>query len=121
MSSSSDSRRHFCPGPPNRRDFLKVGVLGTLGLTLGDMFRLREAQAEEATALEAKADSVIFIYMAGGMSHMETFDPKPYAPIDYRGELGTVTTNTGDVFGGLMQNLAQVADKMSGVRSLTHS
>ena len=121
MSSSSDSRRHFCPGPPNRRDFLKVGVLGTLGLTLGDMFRLREAQAEEATALEAKADSVIFIYMAGGMSHMETFDPKPYAPIDYRGELGTVTTNTGDVFGGLMQNLAQVADKMSVVRSLTHS
>jgi hypothetical protein len=122
MSCSSDNGHHVCAGPPNRREFLKVGVLGTLGLTLGDYLRLTAAaRAEETPALEAKADSVIFIYMAGGMSHMDTFDPKPYAPIDYRGELGVAKTNTGDVFSGLLQNCAQVADKLCVIRSVTHS
>ncbi len=112
-----------CKGSPlDRREFLRVGVLSGLGLTLGDYFRLQSAWADPAAALgpAPKADSAIFIFMAGGMSHIETFDPKPYAPLEYRGELGTVATNTGDVFGGQFGNLAQVADKMTIIRSMTH-
>ena len=108
-----------CAGPKSRREFLKVGVLGGLGLTLGDYFRLQAAQAD-GVAGGAAAESVIFIFMAGGMSHLDTFDPKPYAPIEYRGELGTVGTNTGEVFGGLLKNVAQQADKITVIRSLTH-
>ena len=104
------------PGTPSRRDFLKVGFLSGLGLTLGDYFRLMDAQAENA----AKAESCIFIYLAGGMSHVDTFDPKPYSPIEYRGELGFADTNTGDVFGATLSNLAKVADKMTVIRSVTH-
>jgi hypothetical protein len=95
-----------CPGP-SRRDFLRVGVLGGLGLTLGDYFTMRAHADQPDPAPGPKAESAIFIFMAGGMSHLDTFDPKPYAPIEYRGELGTVKTNTGDVFGGLLQNLAK--------------
>jgi len=125
LHSGDDCRR--CSGP-SRRDFLKVGALGTLGLTLGDFFML-QAAAEQAPLADviaggaspvAKAQSVIFVYMSGGMSHMDTFDPKPYAPIEYRGELGTVATNTGDQFSGLLPKLAGVADKMAVIRSLTH-
>lgn len=103
-----------CQGP-SRRAFLKVGVLGGLGLTLGDYFQL-QAQAQTGP----KAESAIFIYLSGGFSHIDTFDPKPYAPIEYRGELGSVKTNTGEYFGGQLQKLATVADKMAVIRSMTH-
>jgi uncharacterized protein (DUF1501 family) len=115
--SSEPSSCQNCAGP-SRRAFLKVGVLGGLGLTLGDYFQI-QAQAQEAAAGPA-AQSAIFIFMNGGMSHIDTFDPKPYAPIEYRGELGSVKTNTGEYFGGQLKNLAQVADKMSVIRSMTH-
>ena len=116
-----------CAGPVDRRSFLKVGALTGLGLTLGDYFSMQDAMAEVAPAAAAeiaakgpKAESVIFIYMAGGMSHLDTFDPKPYAPIEYRGQLGVVKTNTGEEFGGQLPRLAKVADKMTVIRSLTH-
>jgi hypothetical protein len=117
-----DQLRCRCQGSPlNRREFLRVGVLSGLGLTLGDYFRLQTAWADPAVAgPPAKADSVIFIFMAGGMSHIETFDPKPYAPLEYRGEIGSIETNTGDMFGGQFGNLAKVADKMTVIRSMTH-
>ncbi len=108
-----------CPGPRNRREFLKVGVLGGLGLTLGDYFQLQAAHADTPEGA-APAQSVIFLFMAGGMSHMDTFDPKPYAPIEYRGELGTAPTNTGDVFSGPLPRLAAMADKLTIIRSMTH-
>ncbi len=111
-----------CTGSPlNRRAFLRVGVLSGLGLTLGDYFRLQTAWGDPVVAgPAAKADSVIFIFMAGGMSHIETFDPKPYAPLEYRGEIGSIETNTGEMFGGQFANLAKVADKMTVIRSMTH-
>ena len=107
-----------CPGP-SRRDFLRVGVISGLGLTLGDYFKLSNAYADDPAG-NAKAQSVIFIFMAGGMSHIETWDPKPYAPIEYRGEIGRVKTNTGEEIGGLFKNIAQLADKMTVIRSVTH-
>ena len=101
---------------------LTVGAVGGLGLSLADFFRLRSAQAEQKDYdfIEAKAKSVIHIYLPGGMAHQESFDPKPYSPIEYRGEMKTIKTNTGEVFCESLPKLAQVADKITVIRSLTH-
>ncbi|PCJ61993.1 MAG: sulfatase [Candidatus Hydrogenedentota bacterium] len=121
QSRSSHSKIGCCTGPLDRRNFLKVGIVSGLGLTLGDYFQLQAAQADEqAPKKAAAAESVIFIFMAGGMSHMDTFDPKPYMPIEYRGELGTVKTKNQDVFSGQLQRLAKISDKFSVIRSMTH-
>jgi hypothetical protein len=99
-----------------------VGAIGGIGLSLADFFQLREARGElkKYDFLEAKAQSVIHIYLPGGMAHQESFDPKPYAPIEYRGELGTVKTKTGEVFCETLPKLASVADKIAVIRSMTH-
>ncbi|MCA9427490.1 MAG: DUF1501 domain-containing protein [Candidatus Omnitrophica bacterium] len=108
-----------CKGFPDRRDFLRVGVLSGIGLTLGDALRLQAAHAEEGSP-GPKAESAILIFLSGGMSHVDTFDPKPYSPIEYRGDLGTVKTSTGDVFGSQLPKLAGIADKISVIRSMSH-
>jgi hypothetical protein len=106
----------------SRRNLLTVGAIGGIGLSLGDFFQLRAARGElkKYDFLEAKAQSVIHIYLPGGMAHQESFDPKPYAPIEYRGELGTVKTKTGEVFCETLPKLAGVADKIAVIRSMTH-
>ena len=74
--------------PFSRRGFLTVGAVG-FGLSLGDFFRLKaRADLKNYDAIAAKADSVIHIFLPGGMAHQESFDPKPFAPIEYRGEMG---------------------------------
>ena len=105
----------------NRRGFLTVGAMG-FGLTLGDYFRLKaKADLKNYKPIEAKADSVIHIFLPGGIAHQETFDPKPFAPIEYRGELGQVATKIdGEVFSETLRNTAQVADKLTVIRSMTH-
>lgn len=101
----------------SRREFLYVGLIGGLGLTLGDFFKLR---AEEAVA-EAKAQSLIHIYLPGGISSHECFDPKPLAPVEYRGPFGAINTKLDGVqFSELMKDTAQIADKITVVRSMTH-
>jgi uncharacterized protein (DUF1501 family) len=120
LSADAEELSCFCPGPPTRREFLKVGVVTGLGLTLGDYFRLQQAHGQEGDSSQPKAQSVIFIFLAGGLSHMDSFDPKPNAPLEYRGELGTVTTNTGEVIGGLMPKMAEIADKYAVIRSMSH-
>ena len=68
-----------------------------------------------------KADSLIHIFLPGGAAHQETWDPKPYAPIEYRGPLGTVDTAVPGVkFSQYLQKTAKVADKITVVRSMTH-
>jgi hypothetical protein len=104
----------------NRREFLFTGVIGTLGLTMGNLFKL-QAAAASGHAPKAVAQSVIQIYLPGGMAAQETFDPKLLAPIEYRGPLGTVKTRLDGVhFSELMVNTAKVADKITVVRSMTH-
>src|SRR5437016_4851597 len=79
---------------PSRRDFLYVGMIGGLGLSLGDFLGLQSA-AGAATAEPAKAPaakSVIHIFMPGGMAAQESWDPKPFSPLEYRGPMGTVKT-----------------------------
>jgi hypothetical protein len=106
----------------SRRNLLTVGAIGGLGLTLADFFQMREARAEQKQYdfITAKAQSVIHIYRPGGMAHQESFDPKPYAPIEYRGELGTVKTKTGEVFCETLPKLASIADKIAVIRSMSH-
>lgn len=111
-----------------RRDFLYVGWLGGLGLTVGNMLRLQEANAEESGVqaakrmIEAKARSVIHIYLQGGFAHMDSFDPKPDAPVEYRGILDSIPTSLPGVrFSSHMEQTAKVADKLTVVRSMTHT
>jgi uncharacterized protein DUF1501 len=105
---------------PSRRDIIRVGWLGGLGLTLGDMLKLEAA--EPKSKLEAKAQSVIHIYLQGGFAHMDSFDPKPDAPAEYRGILGTVETKLpGVLFSEHMARTAAVADKLTVIRSMSHT
>ena len=107
----------------SRRGFLTVGAVAGLGLTLGDFFRLREAQAEQKhyEHLEPKAKSVIHIFLPGGIAQQETFDPKPYAPIEYRGDLKAVPTKIpGEVFCETLRKTADIADKITVLRAVSH-
>ena len=107
----------------SRRNLLTVGAIGGLGLTLTDFFRMQSAQAEQKhyESKEGSAKSVIFIFLPGGMSHQESFDPKPYAPLEYRGPFNSIKTNLSGVrFGELFKQTAKVADQLTIVRSMTH-
>ncbi len=107
---------------PTRRDVLRVGWLGGLGLSLGGLLKAEDAAVKRGSNLAAKAKSVIHIYLNGGFAHMDSFDPKPDAPIEYRGILGTVDTNVPGVqFSSHMQATSQVADRLTVVRSMTHT
>lgn len=103
-----------------RREFMRVGWLGGVGLSLGQYFNLK-AQADQ-NQTSAKAKSVIHIYLQGGFAHMDSFDPKPDAPAEYRGILSPIsTTIPGVYFSSHMPYSAKVADKMTVVRSMTHT
>lgn len=106
----------------SRRGFLQVGVLAGAGLTLPQLLK-NEAQADlkQYENFAGTAKSIIHIYLPGGMAHQESFDPHPYAPIEYRGEMGQVKTKLdGVLFGETLPKTAQVADKMTVIRSMSH-
>ena len=106
---------------PSRREFLFTGVIGTLGLTMGDLFKLQAAGKATGQAPKAVAQSVIQIYLPGGMAAQETFDPKLHAPIEYRGPFNPLKTRLEGVhFSEVMTQTAKVADKITVVRSMTH-
>tara|TARA_R100000152_G_C6762471_1_gene186736 strand:+ start:218 stop:1498 length:1281 start_codon:yes stop_codon:yes gene_type:complete len=102
----------------NRRNFLQAGSIAGLGLSLPNYLQLK---AEDAIAPNAKAQSVIYIYLPGGFSAQETFDPKPLAPPEYKGPLSHINTNVaGSQFSQYLTNTAKVADKLTVIRSMTH-
>ena len=105
----------------SRRGFLTVGAMG-FGVTLSDYFRLTaRADQKNYEAIKAKADSVIHIFLPGGIAHQETFDPKPFAPIEYRGEIPPIATKIdGEQFSQTLTQTAQVADKLTVIRGMTH-
>ena len=113
----------------SRRNVLTVGAVSGLGLSLPDFFRMQAARAAMPTvsgekrfqSVEGTAKSVIFIFLPGGMAQQESFDPKPHAPLEYRGPLDSIATRlTGVRFSSLFQNTAKIADKLTIIRSLTH-
>jgi len=107
-----------CDGS-TRRDFLKVGALGMGGLMLPDLLRAR-ARASEA-GRPTRNTSVVWLWLGGGPTHVETFDPKMSAPAEFRSTVGAVPTNVpGIELGGVFPRMARVADKMAFVRSFAH-
>lgn len=107
----------------SRRGFLRAGFCGGIGLTLADFFRVRQAQADQKfyESKEGTAKNVIYIYLPGGSAHQETWDPKPFAPIEYRGPMNSIETNvSGTRLNEVMVNTAKVTDKLAICRSMTH-
>jgi len=99
-----------------RRDLLRVGSLATLGLTLPRFLELRAAAGAVPTGSEV---SCILLWLQGGISHIDSFDPKPQAPQEIRGEFGAIATNVpGIMVCDPLPKLAQHQDKYSILRSL---
>jgi hypothetical protein len=108
-----------CPGPVTRRSFLRAGALGLGSLGLSDLLRLR---AHARTPVDPDPDtSLIFIWLPGGAPHTETYDLKPDAPLDYRGEFNPIRTNVPglDICEYLPLH-ARIADRFNIVRSIAH-
>lgn len=102
----------------NRRTSLKIGCLTGLGISLPGYFKLK---AEEQISQKAKAQSVIYIYLPGGFASQETFDPKPLAPVEYRGSINSIETSlTGVRFSEYLKQTAKIANKITVIRSTTH-
>ena len=108
----------FCDGV-NRRNFLKIGAFGA-GLTLADMLRMRAtATAPAGQAAPTRHKSAIMIYLPGGPSHMDMYDLKPDAPVEFRGEFNPIQTNVPGV--QICEHFpmqAQMWDKLSCIRSI---
>jgi hypothetical protein len=106
----------------HRRDFLRVGMLSVLGLSMSQYFALAEGSKKTQIAgrTTGTADSAILIWLGGGPSHIDTFDPKPDAPLEIRGNFKPVNTNVAGI--QLSEHLAKtsrVMDKLCVVRSVT--
>ncbi len=106
------------PREHSRRNFLQAGALGIGGLTLADMLRLK---AEGSVRSHADGKSVILLWLSGGPGHLETWDPKPQAPAEYRGPLGAIATSVpGIQFGELLPEQARLAHHLAVVRTVKH-
>jgi Protein of unknown function (DUF1501) len=106
-----------CDGT-TRRDFLKAGALGLTGWFLSDLLRARAAGPTDS----ARKSSVIWLWLSGGPTQLETFDPKPANPPESRSVVGSVQTNVPGIhLGGLFPNLAHHADQLAIVRSFCHT
>jgi uncharacterized protein (DUF1501 family) len=105
----------------HRRDVLKVGVLSLLGLSLSKYYALADATAKtgKMDQTSGTADSVVLIWLAGGPSHIDTFDPKPDAPLEIRGNFKAISTNGNMQLSEHLPKIADQADKITVVRSVT--
>lgn len=111
------SLHRYCDGL-RRRDFLQAGALGSAGLTLGSYLRLASA----GEVKQAKGQAAIFVYLGGGPPHMDTFDLKPDAPAEFRGEFNPIPTNvSGLQICEHLPKLAQCADKYTVLRGISHT
>ena len=106
----------FCDGL-NRREFIRAGALGLGGLALPQLLQSRAALA----AVAPQAKSVLLLWLGGGPSHMETFDPKPDAGEAYRGPSRAIPTNVpGIQIHEWLPHVAKLADKYAIIRSIYH-
>src|SRR5207248_11320949 len=115
----TNGRFRDCEGT-TRREFIKIGTLGMGAMSLPGLLAAR-AQAA-AAGRDVKDTSVVWVWLGGGPTHVETFDPKMSAPSEYRSVTGEVTTNVpGITLGGTFPKIAKVADQMAFVRSFAHT
>ena len=118
MLTLNGRRQSYCDGV-SRRNFLRIGALGVGGTALAN-FTLADLLRAESTKPDAGKKSIINIYLSGGPSHLDTFDLKPGAPPEIRGEFHPIATAVpGMQICYLMPKLAQLASKLAIVRSLT--
>lgn len=117
------SAKNMCSGM-TRRDWLRIGGLGLAGLSLPDVLRLQEASANDAAPREkafGRAKAIILIHLYGAPSQLEWVDCKPDAPVEIRGEFGVIPSSLpGCNVCELFPNMAQVMDRTTVLRSLTH-
>jgi hypothetical protein len=105
----------FCDGV-TRRNFLRLGALGLGGLTLTDLCRLK---AQGSVEPQSGHKAAIMIFLSGGPSHTDTFDMKPHAPVEFRGEFKPAQTKVpGIEFCELMPRLATISDKLAILRGV---
>lgn len=99
----------------SRRSFLQGGALGLTCLP-ASLLRLQTPKPD------APAQAVIHIFLQGGVSHLDTFDPKPLAPVEYRGELKAIPSKIdGEAFSEVLARTAGIADRLTVIRSMTHT
>src|SRR5262245_49103965 len=104
-----------------RRQFLKAGLLGALGMSLPELLSLQARSANQHRPA-ARADSVLVILEQGGMSHLDTWDPKPDWQTEHRSPFKPVATNVPGIhFTELLQKTARHADKLAVIRSMRHT
>ncbi len=110
------SGMNYCAGPESRRGFMQIGLAGFASLSLPGIFRLR---AENSASHNQKRKSVIMVWQPGGCSHIDTYDPKPNIPSEYRGPFDTIKTKVpGLHFSELLPMQAEIADKITVLRSM---
>lgn len=119
LTINTHERYQDCAGL-TRRNLLKAGTLGLTGFTLADLMQARAHAAEQGQAV--KDTAVVWLWLGGGPTHVETFDPKMTAPSEYRSVSGEVaTTVPGVTLGGHFPKMAQRFDKLAVVRSFAHN
>lgn len=114
----SDRSNQDCAGT-TRRDFLTLGTLGLGSFALPQLLQAKKAATASGRAIKDK--SVIWVWLGGGATHVETFDPKMTAPVEYRSITGEVQTPVpGMTLGGSFERLGKLGDKLAVVRSFAH-
>src|SRR6516162_3978758 len=104
-----------------RRALLEAGGLGLLGLSLPSLFQAQAAAAPAKRGSLGRAKNVLFLFLSGGPSQFETFDPKPDAPADYKTIYNTIPTNVpGTFLAEHLTDVAKYADKFALIRSAWH-
>jgi hypothetical protein len=111
------NRTRHCDGV-TRRSFLEAGVLGAGGLALADLLKLR---ASASVGSDHLGKSVILFWLSGGPGHMETWDPKPDSPREFRGPFGAIATSVPGIhFCDLLPAQARRMDRLAIIRSVNH-
>jgi Protein of unknown function (DUF1501) len=106
----------------SRRNAIQLGLGGFLGMSFADGLLRRAMAAETDSVRKVEAKSCILIWLDGGPTHYETFDPKPLAPMEVRGEFESISTKIGGAFFSQhLTRLAAIADKLAIVRSICHN
>src|ERR1041385_4728146 len=114
MWTIGHNRQRTCQGI-SRRGFVQVGCLGAMGLSMPELLQAQTSSKGK------KQRSVILLWLWGGPSHLDTFDPKPDAPAEYRGPFRAVATNVSGIqICELLPRLRVMADRYALVRSIHH-
>lgn len=111
--------RRFNSAKMRRREFLRAGLAGFASLSLAELLALR---SNASPANNAERTALLVVWLQGGASHLETYDPKPDAPAEIRGPFGAIATNAAGVrVSELLPKHSQIADKVAILRSLAHT